>query len=341
MSEALAHLRDELFGHYLDMPGLTEIAVNRTNELFTKIGGVWQQHKADLTFNKLDTFSRALANFHGDNLSDTKPILSATLPTGERGQIVIPPACERDTMSITLRKPSTVRINHQAYVERGFYNRITGASKVENYRETLSTIYRDKDFPLFMRMALQHGLTMMFVGETGSGKTTYLKSLTEFIPRDLRIITIEDNPEVLLPDHPNHVHLFYPSEAGNSESAIVTSGSLLRACYRMNPDRILQTEVRGGEAWDFVKICTSGHEGSITSQHSGNPYEAITGLVERCYQNSECNNLPYSVLLSKVLNCIDVIASIEVEGDVRQIGEIYFKDVDKAAYMKRFREEIW
>ncbi|EOR8022859.1 CpaF/VirB11 family protein, partial [Escherichia coli] len=177
------------------------------------------------------------------------------------------------------------------------------------------------------------------VGETGSGKTTYLKTLIDYIPLHLRIVTIEDNPEVKFYRHQNYVHLFYPSEAGNSDKAIITPASLIRANYRMNPDRILITEVRGGEAWDFLKIVSSGHEGAITSLHAGSPYEAIMGLVERCYQNTECSRLPYSVLLSKVLSSIDVIASIKLEGDVRRIGEIYYKDADLDSYRKRFRDE--
>ncbi len=67
--------------------------------------------------------------------------------------------------------------------------------------------------------------------------------------------------------------------------------------------------------------------------------KAIMGLVERCYQNTECSRLPYSVLLSKVLSSIDVIASIKLEGDVRRIGEIYYKDADLESYRKRFRDE--
>ncbi|WP_155814820.1 hypothetical protein [Serratia symbiotica] len=71
------------------------------------------------------------------------------------------------------------------------------------------------------------------------------------------------------------------------------------------------------------------------------PYEAMQGLVERCFQNTECANLPYSVLLSKVLNSVDVIASIQIEGDVRHMGEICFKEADKADYMRRFKDEIY
>jgi type IV secretion system protein VirB11 len=109
----------------------------------------------------------------------------------------------------------------------------------------------------------------------------------------------------------------------------------------MNPDRILLAEVRGGEAWDCLKIIGSGHEGLITSLHAGSPEEAINGLAERCYQNMECQNIPYSVLLRKVLNSIDVIASIDVSGDIRRMGDIYFKPVHRAGVMENFRNETF
>ncbi|MGW9796899.1 P-type DNA transfer ATPase VirB11 [Serratia sp. 121840015-1] len=340
-NESLEYQRNKMFGDFLDLPGLTEIAVNRPNELFTKIAGKWNRHDVKLPLDDCEKFARQLANFHKDEISSLKPILSATLESGERGQVIFNPACERDTVSITLRKPSYVQIPHQQYIDSGFYNRISGKEQQSSRNAELLQLYLDKDFPVFMEKCIEYGKTMVFVGETGSGKTTYLKTLVDYIPLDLRITTLEDNPEVKFTKHKNYVHLFYPSESGNGENEIVTSSSLLRANYRMNPDRILQTEVRGGEAWDFLKIVTSGHEGAITSLHAGSPYEAIMGLIERCYQNSECRMLPYSVILSKVLNCIDVIASIQVEGDVRRIGEIYFKDADKEAYQKRFRDEIF
>ena len=336
---SLNYIRDTYFGAFLKTEGLTEVAVNRPNEVFTKIYGKWERHEVDFSLDVAQKFARQLATYHKDNISDVKPILSATLPTGERGQVVLPPACESNTVSITLRKPSSVQIPHQTYIDNGFYDRIAGKEKGNSRNDELLRLYKNKLFPEFMEKCIEYGKTMVFVGETGSGKTTYLKTLIDYIPLHLRIVTIEDNTEVKFYRHQNYVHLFYPSEAGNSDKAIITPASLIRANYRMNPDRILITEVRGGEAWDFLKIVSSGHEGAITSLHAGSPYEAIMGLVERSYQNTECSRLPYSVLLSKVLSSIDVIASIKLEGDVRRIGEIYYKDADLESYRKRFRDE--
>lgn len=324
--------KERLFGQYLEMDGLTEIAVNRPGEVFTKIRGAWSQHQSDISFFDCETFSKSLATYQKDNINEQSPVLSATLESGERCQIIYPPACERETISITIRNPSSIKIPHNTYIENGFYNRVSGSEKTVSHDDELKTLFTAGCIPLFMEKAVEYGKTILFVGETGSGKTTYMKTLIGYIPHHLRIITIEDNPEIKGMSQPNRVHLFYPADAG--ANAIVTPASLVRANYRMNPDRILLAEIRGGEAWDCLKIIGSGHEGLISSLHAGSPEEALTGMVERCYQNLECQNIPYAVLLRKVLNSIDVVASIGVNGDIRRMNDIYYKPMHKMQMLK-------
>ncbi|MGC6627560.1 ATPase, T2SS/T4P/T4SS family, partial [Escherichia coli] len=133
---------------------------------------------------------------NNDTIDETSPILSATLPTGERCQIVVPPACERNTISITLRKPDYFQRTHQSYIDAGFYDRVQGTEKVESKDGELSRIYLSGNIPLFMEKCVEYGKTLFVVGETGSGKTTYMKMLLHYIPETLRLITIEDNPEL-------------------------------------------------------------------------------------------------------------------------------------------------
>ncbi|EMQ2088433.1 P-type DNA transfer ATPase VirB11 [Salmonella enterica subsp. enterica] len=331
---ALQFLRDSLLGKFIDLEGLTEIAINRPGEIHTKIAGRWNMHPSTVTLSQCDAFAKSLAVWNDDNIDDTNPILSATLESGERCQIVVPEACERNTISITVRKPTLVQLTHQSYIDNGFYNRVTGVETTLNKNDELKEIYNSSNIPLFMEKVIEYGKSVFIVGETGSGKTTYMKMLLKYIPSDLRIITIQDNPEIDFYQHKNYVHLFYPADAG--EDAIVTPARLLRACYRMNPDRILLTEVRGGEAWDCLKIIGSGHEGLLTSLHAGSPADCITGIIDRCYENTACKGMPYDVLLRKVLNCVDVIASVDVKGNVRRMGDIYFKPLHMAAMKENF-----
>ncbi|ABU79621.1 P-type DNA transfer ATPase VirB11 [Citrobacter koseri] len=334
---SLDRYKQRFFGEFLELPGLTEIAVNRPDELFTKIDGVWTQHAVSLSYDDCYNFARCLAKHHNDNIEDIKPGLSATLESGERCQLVVPPACERGTVSATIRKPSRVQIPHQSYIDAGFYNRVTGSEQTETHDAELIALYNTKNIPLFMEKCVEYGKTIAVAGETSTGKTTYMKMLIGYIPLDLRITTIEDNPEITFFKHKNYVHLFYPSESSDEKGSIVTPASLLRWNYRMNPDRILLTEVRGAEAWDFLKITGSGHEGSMTSIHAGSAMEAIDGFITRCYENPQCAQLPYAFMLRKVLDSLDVIVSIDLDGNIRRMNDIYFRPVHRKEYFEAMK----
>ncbi|MEE7118503.1 P-type DNA transfer ATPase VirB11 [Escherichia coli O25:H10] len=334
---SLDRYKQRFFGDFLELPSLTEIAVNRPSELYTKINGVWEQHAVPLSYEDCYNFARCLAKHHGDNIEDIKPGLSATLESGERCQVIVPPACERDTVSVTIRKPSKIQIPHQRYIDAGFYNRVTNDEKTETHDEELIALYNARNISLFMEKCVEYGKTLAVAGETGSGKTTFMKMLIQYIPVHLRITTIEDNPEIIFFKHRNYVHLFYPSESSDEKGSVVTPASLLRWNYRMNPDRILLTEVRGAEAWDFLKITGSGHEGSMTSIHAGSAKEAIDGFITRCYENPQCAQLPYTFMLRKVLDSLDVIVSIDLDGDVRRMNDIYFRPAHRNQYFEEMK----
>ena len=332
---SLDFMKNQLFGEFLPLAGLTEIAINRPGEIHTKINGQWQKHDSAVTLRQCHAFAKALASWNEDNIDDTSPILSATLGSGERVQTIIPPACERNTVSITLRNPSFEQKTHQSWIDTGFYNRIAGKERNESNDDELTRCYNNGDIPHFIEKAVEYGKTLFIVGETGSGKTTYMKTLLHYIPSHLRLTTIEDNPEICFYHHANYVHLFYPADAG--EDAIITPSRLIRANYRMNPDRILLAEIRGREAWDALKIIGSGHEGLITSLHAGSPEECIEGIIDRCYENPDCKNIPFDVLLRKVLKCVDIIVSVDIHGDIRRMGDIYFKPIHLHQMKKSFR----
>lgn len=329
INRSLDYYKKEAFGQYLEMDGLTEIAVNRPFEVLTEINGKWSFHKNEnITLEMCQRFARSLASFKKDEISEVKPLLSATLESGERVQVVFPPACEDKTVSITIRKPSTRQISHKEYIESGFYHYVSSGEKKKNVDDELLELYCEKKFAEFIELAVYAGKTILIAAGTGAGKTTYMKSLIPFIPLDVRIITIEDTEELKFSIHKNYVHLYYPSEAGNTSGSIITAGSLIKSCYRMKPDRILLAEVRGGEAWDFLKVISSGHSGSMTTVHAGSVHEAIEGIIERCYQNSECNNLTYDVLRKKVLESIDIILPMGRDGVQRYLNDIYYKAAD-------------
>ena len=167
------------------------------------------------------------------------------------------------------------------------------------------------------------GKNIVIAGATGSGKTTFMKSLIDFIPVDERLITIEDTEEIAFHSHKNFVQLFYPSEA--KEGDPVTSAILLKSCLRMKPDRILLAELRGGETYDYLNVLNSGHGGSITSLHSGSVRETFTRLALMILQNPQGQKLPFEIIKKNLDDVIDVVVHIQAHNGERNISDIYYK----------------
>ncbi|ECW2964618.1 P-type DNA transfer ATPase VirB11 [Salmonella enterica subsp. enterica] len=330
---------NDYFHQWLNgVEGLTEIAVNRPGELFVKVRGKWHQHQTNMSFGDCISFAGAISDYHdGGSVTPEYPLRSATLPLGERVQIVIPPATERETVSITIRKPSSVFIDHETFVKQGFYSKLNQGADFRNKEDELSLMFKENRFERFIPECLIKGKTMVFCAGTGAGKTTFANACLQYIPHHLRCISIEDTDEAKFRFHKNHVKLYYPSEG---ESIVVNSASLLRSGFRMNPDRILMTEVRGAEAWDFLKGSSSGHAGNITTVHESTPEDAVLGLVQRCYMNPECQNLPYNIILRRVLSNVDVIMSIKYidDEDLRFASGIYYRDIHFQEYFEKLKE---
>ena len=323
---------------WLDDQDITEIAINRPHEIWIEKHSHWQCFDVpDLSYDRLMSMATSVAAFTNNNISITTPVLSAVLPKGERIQFVIPPACEDGTISLTIRKPSFASRSLSDYAKDGFFDFV--APMPEGLmQEGLSPIDKHllelwgTDIQAFLELAVTSEKNIVIAGGTGSGKTTFMKALMEVIPRDQRIITIEDVPELFLPNHLNSVHLFYPSEALPDDP--VTSAKLLKSCLRMKPDRIMLAELRGGETFDFINVNASGHGGSITSCHANSPVLAFERLAMMTMQNPQGRALPYEVIKRLLYQVIDIV--IHVTNDVhsseklgRHMTAIWFDPTQK------------
>lgn len=331
------HLLEPL-REYLERPGVTEVCVNRPGEVFTECNNVWERFYApQLDFHRLRSIGVAVAAYTRNELSDTQPILSAVLPGDERMQVVIPPACEEGTISVTLRKPSKSVITLDDYIKNGYFSHVKqtptldAADYFSRDERELIALFNQRDFGAFLRSAIKYELNIIVAGATGSGKTTFMKGLMNEIPHETRLVTIEDVRELFLPFHPNHVHLFYPSEAKASDGAPVTASTLLKSCMRMKPDRILLAELRGGETYDFIKACSSGHGGSITSIHAGSPRLAFERMADMALENEYAKQTPRDIVTRLLYMLVDVVVHIhnDKHGLGRHVTDIWFDPLAK------------
>lgn len=317
---------------FLEDQDITEICVNRPVEVFCERKSVWESHESSiLDLAHCRSLAVAVANYASNEISESHPILSAVLPQGERIQVIFPPACERETISITIRKPSRRIITIDDFRNQGFFNYVKPASQgiTEEERGMLSLLEQKRYFE-FLIQAVKTKKVIVIAGETGSGKTTFMKGLVQHVPLYERIITIEDVPELFLPNHKNHVHLFYPSEATNDSS--VNAQKLLKSTLRMKPDRIMLAELRGGETFDFINIAASGHGGSITSCHAGSCELTLERLALMVLQNEQGRELPFEVIRRLLHLVVDVIVHIhnDTSGEYgRHITEIYYDPMKK------------
>ncbi len=312
-------------GEYLDTQDVTEICVNRPGEMYLESNGQWRRVDVpSLTFERARQFCTAVVNESntGQRITDADPVVSLTFPSGQRAQFVIPPACDPGKVSITIRLPSTQGRSLDRYEADGFFEQILeqGASVSEHDRQLLA-LREQKAYAAFFRMAVQYRKNIVVAGATGSGKTTFMKSLVEQIGDGERLVTIEDARELFL-RQPNVVHLLYSK--GGQGTANVTAKSCMEACLRMKPDRIILAELRGDEAFYFIRNCASGHPGSITSCHAGSTEQTWDQLALMVKASSEGAGLEFDVIKRLLRMTIDIVVHIHAHGGRRYISGIDF-----------------
>jgi type IV secretion system protein VirB11 len=340
MSKAHVNFDDvqssEMLGEYLqpiqaliDDSSLTEVCINRPREVWTEGRAGWQRHDVpELSFSHCRQLATLIASYNGKAISADKPVLSSALPNGERVQVIIPPACEANTVSITIRKPSVLDFTLDELDEQGAFHEIAqiqdGLKPFEHELLKLRGEGRIKDF---LDMGVRTQRNILIAGKTGSGKTTVTKSLIRSIPLEERLITIEDVHELFLNQHPNKVHLFYSREdEGGSK---VSPKQALASCLRMKPDRILLAELRGDEAWEFIKSVNTGHPGSISTMHANGAFEAFEQLTALIKDSRTGAHLDTDYIQQRLFTTIDIVLFYHQ----RRLREIYYDPATKLKYL--------
>ena len=310
---------------FMASPEVTEICINRPGELYLESRGGWQKMEIpSLTFDRARQFCTAVVNESntGQRITDADPVVSLTFPTGQRAQFVIPPAVEAGKVSITIRLPSKQTKTLAQYHEDGFFAEIIeDAHSISSQDQELLDLRAQRRYADFFRQAVLYKKNIVVSGATGSGKTTFMKSLVHHIPHNERLVSIEDARELFL-DQPNVVHLLY-SKGGQSTSN-VTAKSCMEACLRMKPDRIILAELRGDESFYFIRNCASGHPGSITSCHAGSPEQTWDQLALMVKASAEGSGLEFATIKRLLQMTIDIVVHIKAHAGRRYITGIDF-----------------
>lgn len=318
----------EPLNHWLKRSDVTEILINKPREVWVESRDGMTKYGDDLfdeTYMK--RLSRLIANENSQEISEAKPFLSGELYDGSRIQIVQPPAARHYTLSI--RRKSLKEMTFEDYEAQGFFNNVRLFSF--NYLEVdespglehqeLLKLYSTKTAKQFLKKAIALRKNILVCGGTSSGKTTFLNACGRYIPRDERIITLEDTLEVRLP-HENQVNLKAP------ENSDINMSQLVKTSLRLRPDRIIVGELRDKEVLDFISACSTGHDGSIATIHASNPKLAIQRMIQ-LYKRNNVPAMRDEEIRAEILSVIDCFVQLHkhpVYG--REIKYIAMKGVE-------------
>lgn len=277
--DALTQLFLSPFKDHLDDPTISEICVNAQGGYWIEKAGISEMQyivAPDVKNDNLERLARLLAGGSMQAVSIKNPLLSCTLPSGERVQIVLPPAA-RGGVAFSIRKKSSKKMSLDDYAAAGAFDKVSvSATRLDDIDAHLKDLAEKREIQEFITLAARARKNILVSGGTSSGKTTLLNAILQELDPAERILTIEDTPE-LDPPHKNRLSLI--SSKGGQGEANVTVQTLLEASLRLRPDRILLGELRGKEAYSYLRAINTGHPGSITTIHADTPKGSFEQLA--------------------------------------------------------------
>jgi type IV secretion system protein VirB11 len=305
---------------FLARDDVTDIYINRPQEVWVEtLGGAIERHDvASLETNLLDRLASQVAAFSHQGVNREHPLLSATLPGGERVQFVIPPAT-RGGLAVAIRKHQSADLSLDDYGKLGAFAALGGRTDQPNAE--LARLQNEGDYAALLRRAVMLRRNILVSGGTSTGKTTFLNALIHEIDPNERLILIEDTPELVM-RHANAVGLI--AARGALGEAVISMEDLLGASLRMRPDRIILGELRGHEAFTFLRAVNTGHPGSMTTVHADSPERAIEQIALLVLQAG--TQLSREDVVHYVRSSIDVYVQLTRRGGLRSVAEIVVRE---------------
>lgn len=268
---------------YLNDDTVSEIMINSWKDLFIERNGTVERASRTFTGEKeLEDIIQRIVAGAGREVNRANPIVDTRLPGGERVNVVLPPA-SIETPVVTIRRFPKERITMETLIENG----------------TLTRSAAD-----FLRRLVRAKYNIFISGGTSSGKTTFLNALSDAIPKEERIITIEDSAELQISGIQNLVRL-ETRDANTAGSGEITIRDLIRTSLRMRPERIIVGEVRGEEALDMLGAMNTGHDGSLSTGHANSCEDMLRRLETMVMQGS--SGLPLPAVRRNIASSIDLI----------------------------------
>lgn len=278
-------------------PEISEIMINSPSDIFIEKQGVMEKALGvTIPTDQLRVAVQNIARSLGDDISEEKPILDSRLPDGSRIAAVLPP-CSIHGITLTIRK----------------FN-------IRNF--TIADLIRigtiTEEMAAYLQAAIAGRKNVLISGGTGTGKTTLLNILADFIPDEDRLLVIEDTAEIHI-RKPNLVRFEARRQQGPKIPA-VTIRDLLKASLRHRPERTILGEIRGEEAFDLLQALNTGHSGSLSTIHANSASQALSRLASCVLQSGI--ELPYKAIKASIADCIHLLVHIERRHASRYINEI-------------------
>ena len=267
----------------LEDDNITEVMINGPDNVFVEMNG--KLRKIDQTFEnerQLEDIVQKVVGLAGREVNQANPIVDTRLPDGSRVNVVLPPIALNGA-TVTIRKFSKTPMTVEQLIKYG--------SITPEIAEVLELFVRAK-FNIFI------------CGGTGCGKTTFLNAVSNFIPKDERVITIEDSAELQITGIENLVRM-ETRTANASGKGAVNIRDLIKSSLRMRPERIIVGEVRGGEALDMLQAMNTGHDGSLSTGHANSTKDMLSRLETMVLQGAE--GLPLEAIRQQIASAIDII----------------------------------
>lgn len=307
---------------WLERADVTDVLVNQPGEVWfeTNQGPLVRAEAPEVSTLMLQRLAQQIAAVSHQGVNREHPLLAATLPSGARVQVIAPPATRRH-YALAIRKHDIGNLALDDYAASGF---LSHAGRLRANQEgeldaRLSALLDAGEVKAFLSEAVRAGKTFLISGGTASGKTTFLNALLKEVPREQRVIVIEDTPEIHV-SQPNAIGLV--AVRGELGETRVSAEDLLKAALRMRPDRLLVGEIRGAEAFAFLRAINTGHPGSMTTIHADSPRGAFDQIAFMAMQAG--TNLTRPDVIDYARRVIDVVVQLTRAHGTRTLGAIEF-----------------